>query len=205
MTAATEPSRPVGWRPFRRHAIVDRAFDPVRSYLSAAPARLLGDRAATPAGGDGVPTGLHLRRVGLDMSREARVVLGDLETGSRFARIQLKWADARRPKLFPVLEALLEITPAASDDGPKTRLVLSGGYVPPFGRLGAAADRLIGRRLVLQSVDSFLGRFAESLEQDLPPEPVRQWQSTGPKQEWGGARRRVFLRLEGAARPEEEA
>ena len=204
MTAATEQARPVGWRPFRRDAVVDRAFDPVRSYLSAAPARLLGDGSTAPAGGDGVRTGLHVRRAGLDMSRDARVVLGDLETGSRFARIELKWADARRPKLFPLLEALLEITPAVSEDRPTTRLALSGGYVPPFGRFGAVADRLVGRRLVLQSVERFLGRFAESLEQDLPPEPVRQ-QPTAPKQQWGGPGRRVFLRLEDAARPEGEA
>ena len=41
MTAATEQARPVGWRPDRRDAVVDRAFDPVRSYLSAAPAARL--------------------------------------------------------------------------------------------------------------------------------------------------------------------
>ncbi|MGH9009834.1 MAG: hypothetical protein ACRDYF_08325, partial [Acidimicrobiia bacterium] len=80
MTAATEQSRPTGWRPFRHDTDVDRAFDKVRSYLSATPGRLLGDGPAAESGGAGRRTGLHVRRAGLDLSREVRVVLGDLET-----------------------------------------------------------------------------------------------------------------------------
>jgi len=107
MTAATEQARPVGWRPFRRVAVVDRAFDPVRSYLSAAPARLLGEGSTAPAGGDGVRTGLHVRRAGLDMSRDARVVLGDLrqqstapkqQWGGPGRRVFLRLEDAARPE-----------------------------------------------------------------------------------------------------------
>jgi hypothetical protein len=68
------------------------------------------------------PAGLHVRRVGLDVSRDIQFTRGDLEMGSRFARIPLRWADARRPSLFPVLDAVLEIYPAVHDTRQMTEL-----------------------------------------------------------------------------------
>ena len=163
MTTATERDHPPGWRAVRDSVYVDRAFDRVRSYVSASPECLFGDRAA----------GLHIRLGGVDVSRDVRLTHGDLETGSRFARMPLRWADARRPKLFPLLEATLEINPAVHGGDPTTQLALRGEYVPPLGRLGAAVDTFIGHRLVLQSVKRFLGELVARLERDIPPEPVR--------------------------------
>ena len=164
MTAAIDHTRPMAGHTFRVETYVDRGFERVRSYVSASPDCLLGD---------GV-TAVPVRWAGLELSRGVRVTGGDLEMGSGFARIPLRWADARRPRRFPVLDALLEINPAVSCDRPATQLVLSGSYVPPFGRFGAAADVLLGRYLVRRSVDRFVARLAECLELDIRPEPVRR-------------------------------
>lgn len=161
MTVAAEQPPLPGWRAFRGEASVDRGFDRVRSYLSAVPDRVLGD----------APTGLHVRRAGLDVSREVRVVVGDLEVGRRLIRGRLWWADARQPHLFPILDATLEITPAGSEVRPSTRLLLYGWYSPPLGRLGTVADRLGGHRLVMESVEQFLVGLAGRLEAELPADP----------------------------------
>src|SRR5207244_2431790 len=98
-------------REVRHFAYVDRDFGQVRSYLTAAPERLLPDHPPTHDGDGGLHTGLHLQRVGLDVSRDIRVVLGDLQTSARTVRVPLHWEDARRPGLFPVLDATLELIP----------------------------------------------------------------------------------------------
>ena len=164
MTATIdEEARPLAGRTFRVDAFVDREFERVRSYVSASPECLLGE---------GV-TSVHLVWAGLELSRRIRVTGGDLEMGSRFARMPLRWADAERPTRFPVLDATLEINPAMYGQRPTTQLVLSGSYLPPFGRFGAAADALFGQHLVRRSVDRFLGRLAGSLEREIPPGRIR--------------------------------
>jgi len=163
MTAAIDDARPKAGHAFRVDTYVDREFERVRSYASASPECLLGD---------GV-TSVPLSWAGLELSRVVRVTGGDLAMGSRFARMPLRWADARHPERFPVLDATLEINPATSGDRRTTQLVLVGGYVTPFGPLGGAVDVLFGRRLVLRSVNQFLGRLAERLERDIPPETFR--------------------------------
>jgi len=163
MNAAIDDARPDAGHAFRAGTYVDREFERVRSYVSASPECLLGD---------GV-TSVPVSWAGLELSRGVRVTGGDLAMGSRFARMPLRWADARRPGRFPVLDATLEINPAAAGGRRTTQLVLAGGYVTPFGRLGAAVDALFGRRLVLRSVNRFLARLAERLERDIPPGTFR--------------------------------
>ena len=163
MTATIDEARPLAGRTFRVEAFVDREFERVRSYVSASPECLLGDGVTT----------LHLGWVGLDLSRRIRVTGGDLEMGSRFARMPLRWADAGRPARFPVLDATLEINPAVYGRRPTTQLVLSGSYLVPFGRFGAAADLFVGHYIVFGSVNRFLGRLAECLEREIPPERIR--------------------------------
>lgn len=162
MQAGTKDRGAGGWRPIRRIARVGRAFDRIRSYVTVNPSAVLGDR----------PTGMHVRRVGLDLSRDVRFVLGDLEIGAHAVRIPLHWADARRPKLFPVLDATLTVAPEWCDGRAAARLDLAGNYRPPLGRLGAVLTVLGGHRLLVESVDRYLFALADRLEQELPPEPV---------------------------------
>jgi hypothetical protein len=148
------------WRAIRRDAFVERAFDPIRSYLSVNPGAVLGD----------LPAYLHVRAAGLDVSRNVRADRGDLEVGGHLVRIPLEWSDVRRPRLFPVVEATLEVTPESHDGRSATRLHLDGRYRLPFGRFGAVVAALAGHRLLLQSVDRFLAGLSERLELELPPE-----------------------------------
>jgi hypothetical protein len=150
------------WRPVRREASVERAFDRIRSYLSANPSAVLGD----------LPMSLHVRRAGLDLSRNARVERGDLEVGSHIVRIPLEWSDSRRPGFFPVLEATLEVAPQTLATPSATRLDLAGRYRLPFGPFGAVVAALAGHRLLLESVDLFLASLVRRLELELPPEPA---------------------------------
>jgi hypothetical protein len=194
----------VTWRAFRQDAHVARGFAAVRSYLAAVPGRVLGDSLAARSDPTEGRTGLHVRRAGLDVSRDVQVVLGDLEMDARSMRIPVSWADAGRPRLFPVLEATLEITPAGADSRSQTQrshtqLALSGRYAPPLGRLGVVADMLAGHHLVLESVDRFLGDLVERLGRDLPPEPAPAAEAPPePAQENSIPRRRVFLSVEEA-------
>jgi len=144
-------------------SLVPRGFESVRSYVSVRPDVLLGED----------PPGLHVRRAGLDISRDVRMTHGDVETERRLLQLELRWADARRPTWFPIFEGILTMTPAWAEGRPTTRIALAGRYLPPFGRLGDAVDRLVGRRFVVQSVQRFLEQLAERLERELPPEPVR--------------------------------
>ena len=148
------------WRPVCRDASVERAFDQIRSYLAVNPGTVLGD----------LPAYMHVRAAGLDVSRDVHADRGDLEVGGHVVRIPLGWSDARRPGLFPVVEATLEVTPQSHDGRSTTRLHLAGRYRSPFGWFGAAVAALIGHRLLIQSVDRFLAGLAERLELELPAE-----------------------------------
>src|SRR5688500_20275666 len=92
---------PMTWRAFRQDAHVARRFAAVRSYLSAAPGRLLGDSRAAGVDLTEGRTGLHVRRAGLDVSREVQVVLGDLEIDGPSLRIPLRGTDPSRARVFP--------------------------------------------------------------------------------------------------------
>src|SRR5689334_7854639 len=143
-------------------SLVGRGFESVRSYVSVRPDVLLGED----------PTGLHVRRAGLDISRDVRMTHGDVETERRPVQPEVRWPDARRPTWFPVFDGILTMMPAGADVRGTTRVALAGRYVPPFGRLGGAVDRLVGHRLVVQSMQRFLVQLTDRLERDLPPEPV---------------------------------
>ena len=197
MAIDTEAPRWTGWRPVRHFAYVDRAFSQVRSYLAAAPSRLLGDNLAADGERGGQLTDLHLQRAGVDVSRNVRVLLGDIEIAPRCIRIPLHWEDARRPGLFPVLAATLEIAPVASGPRPTTQLLLAGRYGPPLGRLGALADTVAGHRVVLESVERFLDGLTDRLERDLPkPAPVPE-AAEAPHARSPGRLHRVVLPFEG--------
>jgi hypothetical protein len=199
IAAITAPSNDHdGWRAVRHFAYVDRAFRDVRRYVAAAPARILADGRVDDAAGAGGPTTeLHVRRAGLDLTRDVRTVMGDLTVGIHNARLPLRWEDAARPDLFPVLDATFELAPVSAGRHPMTQLGLFGRYQPPLGRLGSVADTLAGHRIVLESVERFLDELAHRLERELPaPEPNVALSDSLPAR----GRRRVILPVDGLNR-----
>ena len=196
-TAALSPStdHPARRRTVRQFAYVDRAFRDVRRHVASAPTRILGDGRPQASGDPDEPTaGLHVRRAGLDLVRDVRMVMGDLEVGIHNARLPLRWEDAAHPDLFPILDATFELAPVSAAHHPMTQLGLFGRYQPPFGRFGSLADTLAGRRIVLESVEGFLDELARRLERELSatdPDVARP--DSSPAQGW----RRVILPVDG--------
>jgi len=50
-------------------------------------------------------------------------------------------------------------------DSLKTRIIMTGFYVPPFGRLGGIFDRYVGHNLADASAHDMVSRLARSLEE----------------------------------------
>ncbi len=95
------------------------------------------------------------------VTREVRVRLGPptpLEDG---VVVPLRWEDARRPSLFPVLDGNLQVAPLGLE---RTRLVLYASYRPPFEGLGRALDQALLHRVAESTVRSFLHKVAETLD-----------------------------------------
>ena len=136
--------------------------------LDATPERIIGD-AGTDTGAHEQLAGLHLRRAGVDLTRDVRVVLGRLILDEDAARLPLQWEDARRPKLFPVLEAALEVAPLSREGRPLTRIGLVARYRPPLGSIGALTDTVAGSNVVLDSVKGFLGEVVNRIEAEIAP------------------------------------
>jgi copper chaperone CopZ len=136
------------------------------------------------------------------MSRDVQVTIGGIVLDEDAARLGLRWEDARRPKLFPVLEAALELAPLTAGHHDITQVGLVGRYRPPFGRLGTVADTLAGRRVVMESVERFIDDLAARIEAEVPPrapEPEAEDQSVSVTRP-SSRRRRVFLPVDGLER-----
>lgn len=154
-----------GWRTIRHFAYVDRAFRDVRRAVAAAPQSILTD--APEATGVGTAE-LRVRRAGFELGRDVRMVIGDIEVGIHSARLPIRWEDATRPALFPILDATLEVAPVRAGRHAMTQLGLFGRYRPPFGRLGGLADNLAGHQIVVESVERFLDDLVDRFQATVP-------------------------------------
>jgi hypothetical protein len=143
------------WRTLHEFVEVDRPFRDVRRFLAAQPPWIAAGSA-------------QARVAGLDLDRDVRMVVGDLQSGPHSARVPLHWEDSRHPALFPLLEATLEFAPVAGRR-PTTQIGFFGRYRPPLGSLGSLGDTLVGSHVVLESVVAFLDDLAQRLEQAVPP------------------------------------
>lgn len=149
------PEQPERWRPLHEFAYIDRAFRDVRRRLADRP-------------GEIVPESATAQLAGLELTRDVRMVVGDLQIGHQTAWLTIHWEDLRHPGFFPLLDATLEFMPVAAGHRPTTQVALRGQYRPPLGGLGRLADNLAGHRVVEESVRAFLGELAGHLERALP-------------------------------------
>jgi hypothetical protein len=104
----------------------------------------------------GVPLGLGLsHRVVTTFRRECDLQ----ERGRPHDEIVFGWdADSF---LLPNFSGTLRFRVDTVD---RTRLLLEGSYVPPFGAAGAMFDRVAGRRLALATLERIVHRLADQLE-----------------------------------------
>ena len=89
-----------------------------------------------------------------------------IDLGAPYARgegtvVPLSWWVAGAQRLFPTLDADLEIMPLGPD---QAMLTLMGRYEPPLGAVGRRMDRLVMHRIAEACVRSFLHRTAANLE-----------------------------------------
>jgi hypothetical protein len=167
--AATDPQdgRNRRWREIRHYAYVDRPYEDVWPVLARAPRQVLSGDATAPAGPE--PPELHVRRAGITLARTVRLRFGGIVVDEDRARLGLRWEDARRPKIFPVLEAVLDLAPVVAGRREITQIGLVGRYLPPFGAVGGVGDRLAGEEVAAQSVAAFLDELARRLQGMVDP------------------------------------
>lgn len=191
-------TQPQGWRTFRHFAYVNRPFRDVRRLIAASPQLILTDPSGSTGDGPPAVAELRVRRAGLDLTRDVRMVIGDIQIGIRSARLPVRWEDATRPGLFPLVDATLEAAPVRAGRHAMTQLGLFGQYRPPFGRVGALADSLAGQRIVLESIERFLDDLVERFQAQLQePEPAPEDGGGGTgASEHAGRRRRIVLSVE---------
>lgn len=82
--------------------------------------------------------------------------------------LPLNWWATGAQRLFPTLDADLEVMPLGPD---QVMLTLVGRYDPPLGAVGRHIDRLVLHRIAESSVRSFLHRTAANLELALSVRP----------------------------------
>ncbi len=139
---------------------VDESEQLVSERLSSGQAWLA--RLANAAGDD---TESQLVKLGPSslgdlIAREVRVRLGPPTALEDGIVVPLRWEDARRPALFPVLDGNLQV---ASLGQGRSRVVLYASYRPPFDGVGRALDQALFHRVAESTARSFLGKVAETL------------------------------------------
>lgn len=136
-------------------------FEDVRAaMLSDARGWLVG--LAPDAGDQGdrllVDVGLEVR--GHDVTRRARLEVGEPMTADRVAFLPLHLRVEGHNRLFPSLEGSLD----AAWLGPgRTHLALTASYEPPLGVVGRAVDRTLLHRVA----EAVAQRFLEAVAREL--------------------------------------
>ena len=151
-----------GWRHIERYVYVERPYDDVWPYLAGHLSRL---GEPLPDGGRAVE--LRIRPAGREVSRPVRLHVGGFVCGDDRTRASLEWADAAHPRVFPQLEASLEIVPVPHDGAAFTELGVVARYRPPLGPLGAIGDRLVGAEVVDASITEFLDDLADGVVESV--------------------------------------
>lgn len=153
------------WTTVRHYAYVPRLYEDAERLLAAEP-------EAVVVGEPGQPrpsvSPLHARLGRLSLTRSARVHLGPISRDSSVIHLNIRWEDSERPRLFPVLEAVLSLAPVPSAPRPVTQVGLVGRYRPPLGPVGELGDRLAGQSVAADAVAGFVADIASRLEFLLP-------------------------------------
>jgi len=151
----------------RSYEYVNQPYERVRDALLA---DTLGTfRAATRAAAGrahSVAAALSVNIAGLDVGTEIDIRVGEV-TGVPGAdgqtpstSIPVEWKATKRPRLFPLMRATLQIYPLT---GTETQLDFAGVYDPPLGAVGTAIDAVVGHRIAEASVHRFVVDVAHHL------------------------------------------
>ena len=140
---------------------------PVSDVLDHVVARLAAHGFDEAVTSDFVDTHTSLQRAGLAgiTTQVAVHALPPRFSADGFV-IPIRWeAVGAAGELFPTLDADVILSP---DGDESTVLRLVGSYVPPFGRVGATADRLVMHRVAVITLRRFLGHLANEATETVP-------------------------------------
>jgi hypothetical protein len=98
----------------------------------------------------------------MTVRKRVQIDLGAASSRGDGLVIPLSWWATGAERLFPTLDADLEIMPMGPD---QVMLTLMGRYEPPLGSVGRVVNRFVLHRIAEACVRSFLRRTAANLEQ----------------------------------------
>jgi hypothetical protein len=150
---------------------VNQPYDRVRDALRADPGGLFHDATRAAASrARSVAAALTANIAGIDVSTEIAIKVAKLEDVKRRSgpatQAIIEWKAARRPRLFPLMSAVLTIYPLTATE---TQLDFAGRYRPPLGALGRALNAVMGHRIAEASVHRFVADVAQHLRASLAP------------------------------------
>jgi hypothetical protein len=85
-------------------------------------------------------------------------------------RLPMTWRATGTDRLFPQLEADLEVAALGPD---RTQLSISAQYRPPLGAAGRVIDRALLHRVAEATIKDFLDRVGERVDAHRAPTPER--------------------------------
>jgi hypothetical protein len=94
------------------------------------------------------------------LSKEVHIVLGPPYRTSGKTLLPLSWKATGPERLFPSLDADLEIAALGRS---RTQLSISARYRPPLGVVGKTLDRVLLHRVAEATVKDFLDRVGEGI------------------------------------------
>jgi hypothetical protein len=158
-------------REIRCFDYVNHPYEEVRDALTGDAKAIFG--AATRVAesrAESVASALRVNIGGLEVGKTIAISVQKVEEqpgevlSTPVTRLQLEWAAAGSPRLFPLMKGELAIYPLTATE---TQLDFSGRYEPPLGALGSAVDAVAGHRVAEASVHRFLTDVADYLRRAL--------------------------------------
>ena len=148
---------------------VNQPYLRVREALMSDPTRLFRDATQAAASrAQSLAAALTVNIAGIDVSTEISIKVGKIEDlkrqGGPATRATIEWKAARRPRLFPLMSAVLTIYPLTSTE---TQMEFTGRYRPPLGAIGRVINAAVGHRIAEASVHRFVADVAEHLRESL--------------------------------------
>jgi len=150
---------------------VNHPYERVRDALTHdAPSVFSSATQAAASRTQSVAAALHVNIAGLEVAKDVDISIKNIEEDSVGAsatprtRLEIEWAAASSPGLFPMMKAELAVYPLTATE---TQLDFHGNYEPPLGWLGSAVDAVVGNKIAEASVHRFVSQVAEYLRSTL--------------------------------------
>jgi len=136
------------------HAVrITRPFDQLSSRLIDAP-------------GEWFPRSVGIHVVGIPIRKRVAVEFGDAVKTSTWAVVRVNWKATFPQRLFPTMEGKVSLSPQGNG---VTKLMVSGVYEPPLGRVGEDLNEAVLHSIAEVTVKELAQSIAKRLEKATRP------------------------------------